>query len=70
MDKKYVVQDVSWTEGIERLRDPMPRHLYRQGETIELDATREPVKEFLASRLIVPFEEPRPDPPTKTKQEV
>jgi len=65
MDKKYIVQDVSWTEGIERKRDPVPRPLYRPGDVIELDPNGgESVKEFLASGLIIPV----PDEPKKTKE--
>ncbi len=67
MDKKYMVQRVDHTEGIERLRDPIPRRLYRGGDVIELDALREPVKQFLDSGLIVSLE-PDPEPePKKTK---
>ncbi len=62
MDKKYVVQDVTWTEGLERLRDPMPRRLYRAGDVIELDEKRESVAHHLASGLIKPYVEEVPEP--------
>lgn len=37
MKRTFRVLPVEASEGIERLCDPIPRHLYRPGQVVELD---------------------------------
>ena len=74
MKKKYLVLPCEASEGIERLCDPIPRHLYRAGEIVELDDATVDVAGIMARGQIAEYVEPvevvpeaEPEVPAKGK---
>ena len=75
MEREYIVLDHPGYDGIERLRDPLPRVLYRAGMVIRLDDAKDNVAGMKAMGILAdvpespkPIEPPEPTEPRKPRR--
>jgi len=68
MERDYIVLDHPGYDGVERLRDPLPRILYRAGMVIRLDDATDDVAGLKARGILADMPgSPGPEPPKPTE---